>query len=449
MLVFNEGVPRAGKSYDAVKSHILPALKAGRPVFARLNGLKHDAIAEHLKMPVMRVRELLHHVETDAVVSTFAARQEGGGRWSIPPELQNALIVIDEAHEFYVQSRQPLPDDQEAFFALIGQNGGDVLIMTQWIKRVHGAIRARIERKHVFQKLTAVGAKKKYRVTHYHTIGPDKFEKIGGSTEVYDPAIFPLYDGYAPGAHNVEVYEAGGTNVWKSMLPKIFMFGTAALIGAFFLLRFFTSGGDGLVDSEKNYIGATAPAMGGIYQPGAGPSAPAEVAQVTETIKQKQEREREEALSMLTPEQRYVVELSQRGRLRLAVKAGLGAGVYRMIFEWLDGEGMPQERLSGESLQAMGFVVTATEYGAQLVAKSQTIVATQWPMPPVVIRESESRLYNLSRDSEGVAAPSTPSEASRGGTGPSGDPSKESRAPRYGQFRNEEQGPASYEVSSW
>ncbi|MEB2027395.1 zonular occludens toxin domain-containing protein, partial [Xanthomonas campestris pv. campestris] len=27
MLVFNEGVPRAGKSYDAVKNHILPALK--------------------------------------------------------------------------------------------------------------------------------------------------------------------------------------------------------------------------------------------------------------------------------------------------------------------------------------------------------------------------------------------------------------------------------------
>ncbi|RNK90483.1 hypothetical protein C9400_18860, partial [Xanthomonas vasicola pv. vasculorum] len=34
MLVFNEGVPRAGKSYDAVKHHILPAIKKGRRVFA-------------------------------------------------------------------------------------------------------------------------------------------------------------------------------------------------------------------------------------------------------------------------------------------------------------------------------------------------------------------------------------------------------------------------------
>ena len=42
MLVFNEGVPRAGKSYDAVKNHILPTLKKGRRVFARLNGLHHE-----------------------------------------------------------------------------------------------------------------------------------------------------------------------------------------------------------------------------------------------------------------------------------------------------------------------------------------------------------------------------------------------------------------------
>ncbi|RWA38908.1 hypothetical protein C5H14_11335 [Xylella fastidiosa] len=40
MLVFNEGVPRSGKSYDAVKHHILPALREGRRVYARLNGLR-------------------------------------------------------------------------------------------------------------------------------------------------------------------------------------------------------------------------------------------------------------------------------------------------------------------------------------------------------------------------------------------------------------------------
>lgn len=73
--------------------------------------------------------------------------------------------MIDEVHEFYVAQRNQLPEEVENFFALIGQNGGDVLIMTQWINRVHQAVRARIERKNVFQKLTAVGLKSRYRVT--------------------------------------------------------------------------------------------------------------------------------------------------------------------------------------------------------------------------------------------------------------------------------------------
>jgi zona occludens toxin len=43
-----------------------------------------------------------------------------------------------------------LSDEHEEFFALIGQNGGDVVIMTQWIKCTHSAVRARIERKNTF-----------------------------------------------------------------------------------------------------------------------------------------------------------------------------------------------------------------------------------------------------------------------------------------------------------
>ena len=59
MLVFNEGVPRSGKSYDAVLSHILPALKSGRVVYARVNGLNPDKIADYLGLSPAIVRDLL------------------------------------------------------------------------------------------------------------------------------------------------------------------------------------------------------------------------------------------------------------------------------------------------------------------------------------------------------------------------------------------------------
>lgn len=79
MLVFNEGVPRSGKSYDAVLTHILPALKSGRVVYARVNGLNHEKIADYLGLNIAIVRDLLRYVATPDVITTFQARKNGAG----------------------------------------------------------------------------------------------------------------------------------------------------------------------------------------------------------------------------------------------------------------------------------------------------------------------------------------------------------------------------------
>lgn len=437
MLVFNEGVPRAGKSYDAVKNHILPALQNGRRVYARLNGLDHAAIAAYLKLPESRVRELLVHVETDAVKTMFRCDLAGGGRWVIPDALKNALIVIDEVHEFYVAGRQPLPPHEENFFALIGQNGGDVVIMTQWIKRVHPAVRARIERKNVFQKLTAVGKETKYRVTYYQTIAPDKYEKIGGSTEEYDPEIFPLYAGYAAGATNTTVYKSGGKTVWAMLLPKAVMFGIPAVVGAGFILWFFSQGGSALVDEGKQSLGTPAGvAVGQVWQPSSPTETPGQRGPA-ETWEQKQKREQAERLADLKPEQRYVMQLSERGRLRLAGKMGVGESV-RVIVEWIDTEGRAVERLTGAALEALGVVVVPTDYGVLLQAGTESAVATGWPLT-MVVRESESRLYRLD-DTAGAIAPGEPPAAqalvsSRGTSGGRGGDGVDP-VPQYGGFRH-------------
>ncbi len=183
MLVFNEGVPRAGKSYDAVKTHIIPALKRRRHVYARLNGMEKPecraALAKYCKMEPVELDEYLHHVETAKVVQTFrCVQEEGTGKWLMPEHLKDALVVIDEVHEFYVADRKQLDPAVEQFFALFGQNGGDGVVLTQWINRCHMAIRARLERKNSFQKLTAVGMKGKYLVTYHHSAGPNKFIKV-------------------------------------------------------------------------------------------------------------------------------------------------------------------------------------------------------------------------------------------------------------------------------
>lgn len=407
MLVFNEGVPRAGKSYDAVKSHILPSLKKGRRVFARLNGLDKPKIAEHLKMQLSDVDALLTLVDTKDVRTMFACVQDDTGKWCIPDEFKDALVVIDEVHEFYVNERLPLPAPIENFWALLGQNGGDAVIMTQWINRVHQAIRARIERKNVFQKLTAIGFKNKYRVSYFHTTSPGKYERVGGKTEKYDPAIYPLYHGYAPGSENTEVYEEGATNVWLAMAPKAAMFGIAGIVGAYFFLSFFFDFGkakekpteavaetqaDPVLVFDENGQYVRTEGQGGVVAAGAN---------AVEKVKPDPYKD-------LTPDQRYIAELKERGRVRLAARADVGERTRGWV-EWIDNSGETIEYMDVAAVEALGYTVSWAQYGVRLEAGSHVIIATPWPHKTPV-RESEQRLYNLS-PSGGAGIASGASEA--------------------------------------
>lgn len=401
MLIFNEGVPRAGKSYDAVKNHVLPALKKGRTVYARLNGLRHDKIAQHLGMSESDVRAQLLLIDTKDVASTFVCTQDDTGKWCIDDKFKDALVVIDEVHEFYVNERKPLAPPIENFWALLGQNGGDAVIMTQWINRLHSAVKARIERKNTFQKLTAVGMKSKYRVTFFHTTSPGKFEKVGGQTLKYDAAIFPLYDGYAPGAENTEVYEEGGKNVWAAMAVKGVIFLLLAAVGLYFFVGFFRRGDDGKSAGHTPASQASA---------GVGQVSP--VAGAVRTVEAKPD-----PLADLTPEQKYIVQLGERARLRLGMLAQVPSGD-RAWIQWVSTESNEVvEQLEMAQIRALGFRVTVESYGVRIAAKRHTMIATAWPYTQP-IREREARLYNLSPDGAAAApAPASVASGSGGGGG--------------------------------
>lgn len=390
MLVFNEGVPRAGKSYDAVKSHILPALKKGRRVFARLNGLDHDRIADYLKLPRDQVRDLLQLVDTKDVVEVFQCYRDDSGKWCIADQFKNALIVIDEVHEFYVNERKPLPPAVENFWALLGQNGGDAVILTQWINRLHSAVKARIEKKNSFQKLSAVGMEGKYLVTYHQTVAAGKFEKIGSETKAYDPAIFPLYHGYAPGADNTEVYKEGGTNVWRAMAIKGSIFLIVGVAAVWVLASFFLSGGKGMVEEGKASIPKEEPTVAYDLQ---GRQMYVEGAPVTAAPV--------DPLKDLTAEQRYVAELADRGRIRLSGRAEF-AGRQLAVVEWVDPSGIVQEALSVDALRALGYVVSFEVYGVRLAAGEHVLIATPWPRE-APIREPQAELYNTSTAGRGAA----------------------------------------------
>lgn len=357
MLVFNEGLPGGGKTYDAVKEHVLPALKKGRKVFARINGLKHDLIAEHLELPVDEVRRLLVHVPNEDVLRLHEIAEN------------DSLVLVDECHDFYVASIKPLAPQVEKFFAEHRHAGMDIVLISQWYKRLHAAVRARVERKTIFQKLTAVGMKGKYLATFYHTVAPDKFEKVGKKTKSYDPAIFPLYDGVKPGTENTEVYEEGSMTVWSSVAPWFVLAAVLLIGGGWSYAHFFT----GKVGAPKAAMPTSAKPAG---VAATGVPLPAKVPAVPAPSKPKRPE--------MPPEAGYIWSLSDQAKPRLAAVVDMGNGEFQGVVEWRADQSRVLDRLTVEQIKALGVMVERRGYGLRLSwglgKDEQVMVVTAWPV---------------------------------------------------------------------
>jgi zona occludens toxin len=368
MLILLEGPPRAGKSYSAVREHILPALKRGRRVYARLNGLDHAKIAEYLKLPQSRVEELLVLLAHKDVVATLTCFGDD------PPKFQienDALVVVDECHDFWVSGRQALPKEQEAFFAKHGHIGLDVVLMTQAVGRLHSAIRQRIERKQVYAKMNALGKSDAY-VVRFYAVGDTmgKFEKVGSERHDYDPEIYPLYHGFQPGTENTEAYTEGSKTVWQVIKGPAIVMALALVAGIGAIVYFFTGGKDNLAENAvipKQEASIPAVKTAGASQTGSSPIVQRPVAPPK---------------AKLSPGVSYVVELMRTARPRL-----LGTyesnGRTRVIVEFRAMQGQAMDRLTGEQLEDLGFQVTLTRYGAMAKGEGETIIFTQWPIDPI------------------------------------------------------------------
>lgn len=410
MLTFNEGVPGAGKTYDSIKEHLLPALKAGRTVYARINGLDHQAIADYLGVELRKVREQLLPVSSEQVREFFRAERDEAGEFVISEKFRNSLVLIDEAHEFYVSSRDALPKEEEQFFAIHRHYGLDIVLMTQWYKRLHTALRARIERKNVFQKLTAVSMKNRYLVTFWHTVAPDKYEKVGTATRKYDPAVFPLYKGVAGDEVQTEVYEGGSRSVWASVLPLFVIGGIFAAVGIAGLLWFFNPKGSAMLSDKKQPPSAPTAAAQPVRIAQVDPAPMPPAAREPGGPVPKQVEKQPDVTEGMTPEQAYVWNLSKRARVRVAIKVGEGADA-RGVIEFREQNQPPTEALDVRQLRAMGITVEGRPYGFLLTAHGESIVATAWPTNEVT-RDRKEELYCLDCGPGGTAPAMRASEAS-------------------------------------
>ncbi|HAT6342463.1 TPA: hypothetical protein JAJ28_000114 [Aeromonas hydrophila] len=248
MIFFHEGMPRSGKSYEAMVKHIITALAKGRAVDAYLYGLDHEMIAGLAGIELDRCKELLVELTTE----------QASECWKFVRD--NALVVLDEAHKFWPSGRKRPPEEMCNLVAEHGHRGMDMLFMSQTFNSVHKVIQDRTNKKITFTKLDSVGMEKRYNWTAYQgTLGTRgsntfvTFSKMDSGVGKYDEKFFGTYKSHVSeeiqtGNYKDERFNFFNKKSVKFGLPLVLL----AFVGGIYYLSQFLSGS--LFEGNKSEV---------------------------------------------------------------------------------------------------------------------------------------------------------------------------------------------------
>lgn len=378
---FHEGLPGAGKSYEACVAHILPAIQSGRQVITNIRGMNHAKFAELLGESEDYVRLLLIQIEpAEADDETSNIQRCINEMCDKTPD--NALVVWDEIQDYFPSGNAKLPHNQQKFWTEHRHRGLDIIIMGQDRGDVHKIIRNRIRTVIYFLKLEAVGQPDKYKWEIYQKQKFGKFEKTGSGVKSYDSKYFGLYASVRRETVQKSVYQTGRTNALKNSkgltlgVPLVF---AAAAFAIYHLWGFFhpqqlPKGGAQQVHIEEHQPQQVAQAS--VDPTLVNPPPPGmEVAGTSTTTTTQADTAKPAPID-------YFDKMAQQYQVRLsAIMDTKKEGKETMGYvEMLDSTYHQKEKFSLDEIRALGWVVERTGYGVLLKKGTVAYVARSWPI---------------------------------------------------------------------
>jgi len=396
---FHEGLPGAGKSYEACVFHILPALKAGRQVVTNIRGVNWEKFAELLEEPVEYIKMLLIYIEP-AEQDGEASEIERVKNDFADKTPDNAMIVWDEVQDYFPSGNYKLPINHQKFWTEHRHRGLEIVIMGQDRDDVHKIIRSRIEDIVYFLKLQAVGRPNQYKWEQLQKQSKGRFVKIGSGVRSYESKYFGLYQSHRRESVKGGVYQTARSNVLVNSKALSFGVPVAFLVACFaiwHLIGFFNPEPAKSASSVTVQREPDEPPAHLVNAPPEPPVAASESQPVTND-------EPEKPLPI-----DYFDNLVQHYALRATViidSKKPGKELMGQV-ELLDPSMHVKERLYLSDIRALGWTVTRTGYGLLLEKQNVAHVARPWPI------DLYGRVDNRTKESLGAR----PSDVSRAGDG--------------------------------
>lgn len=202
-IIVYTGVMGSGKTYEAVSTAALTALRQGRRVVTNISGFNYEAIREHLG-------ELKDgsHLDPDRVLVVNSSRITEPYFFYDPDVVHESvvkpgdLVLIDEVWAFWGTGLK-LSTEHQKFFRMhrhYSESGTgtscDLLIMIQDLGSLHRFIRGVVQSTFKFSKMVTLGLTSRYRVEVYEGNKQSRTTLVSANVNKYDKRIFPLYKSY-------------------------------------------------------------------------------------------------------------------------------------------------------------------------------------------------------------------------------------------------------------
>lgn len=303
----------SGKSFECVRSVIIPAIAKGRRVVTNVEGINSDAIRAYIHekqgIDLDKLGHVVHCTNDDVFLDTFLPYGKPVETLCQPGD----LVCIDEAWRFWGTDCE-LNANHKIFFREHRHYvhpetkvSCDLVLMVQDIGDLSRALKVVVELSFRTTKAKSLGLSKVYRVEMWEGWKQTFKARVAVQVKKYDPEIFPLYSSYT-GGKGKEVTVDDRQNILKNprlwaMVVGFVICGGVSLYG---VAHFFGSKGE-----VKGKDGKPVVAAAGSASPGSAAPAAALVAPRPEYSEQWR------AAGMVTLLQgRFIVLVSPAGELR-------------------------------------------------------------------------------------------------------------------------------------
>lgn len=194
------GVPGSGKSYEVVRSVIIPAIAAGRRVVSNVYGLNPDLIYQYVEKnhSPQNVGTLIPVSNDECIKEDFFPYKDSTNSFCQPGD----LICLDEVWRIW-DGDKAIPANHKSFIAehrhFTDSETGitcDLVVINQSVANLPRFIKDRVETTYKMSKLKSLGLYSRYRIDVYTGIKLFKSNLVTNYFEKYDKSIFPLYQSY-------------------------------------------------------------------------------------------------------------------------------------------------------------------------------------------------------------------------------------------------------------